>query len=434
MTQEVQTTKQDLKQLIQQEYVKCANDVAYFIKRYCHIVHQIRGRLPFIMYDFQENVLASFKKHNRVIILKNRQMGISTLIAAYALWIMTFNENKYILVIATKQDVAKKIIDKVRFMWQNLPSWMRLKCKEDNRLSQIYTNGSQIYAGTTADSGRADAAALLVIDECAHIPIMDSIWSGLQPTISTGGDIIILSTPNGIGNFFHQTFTNAEIEKNNFYPITLHWTMHPERNQAWRDEQDIELGPRLAAQECDADWLTSGDTVIPGEILEYYNNTFVQEPGVKTEYDNNMWICEQPVFTKNYILSADVARGDGEDYSAFHIFDIANVTQVAEYQDKISTGDFGNLLVEYAVKYNDALIVIENNPIGWAVIQRVLDRKYHNLFYSDQKVKVVDTSRPDRITNKLHTLAKKSVPGFNTNSSTRPAILSKMQEYFLDRI
>lgn len=427
-------TQKTLKEIIADEYQKCSKDPIHFIKKYCKIVHPERGLIPFILYDFQENILAAFLRNGRNVILKNRQMGLSTLCGAYALWLMTFHYDKYVLVVATKQDVAKNIIKKVRIMWQNLPSWMRLKCTEDNKLAQAYENGSMIYAGTSAsDSGRSDAAALLIIDEGAFITGMDELWGALQPTVSTGGDIIVLSTPNGVGNWFHQTFINAEEGKNNFFPITLHWTLHPERDQAWRDMQDMELGVRLAKQECDGSFLSSGDNVIPPEIIEYYNQTFISDPLQKSGVDNNVWIWEFPDYHKSYLLTGDVGRGDAEDYSAFHIFDLETLNQVAEYQGKIQTGDFGNLCVEYGTKYNDALIVIENNGIGWAVIQRILDREYRNLFYTEQKLNVIDESKMYKINNRLHRLEQKSVPGFMTNMTTRPAIISKMVEYFTDK-
>jgi len=427
-------TQKPLKEIIAEEYLKCAQDPMHFIKKYCKIVHQDRGLIPFMLYDFQDAVLAAFLKNGRNIILKNRQMGLSTLCGAYALWLMTFHENKYVLVIATKQDVAKNIIKKVRVMWQNLPVWMKLKCIEDNKLAQAYANGSMIFAGTSAsDSGRSEAAALLIVDEAAFIQGMDELWGSLQPITSTGGDIIVLSTPNGVGNWFHQTFVNAEEGKNSFYPITLHWTLHPERDQAWRDAQDIELGVRLAKQECDGSFLASGDNVVPPEIIEYYSQTFITEPVQRGGVDNNVWIWEHPNYNNSYLLTGDVGRGDAEDFSAFHIFDLETLTQVAEYQGKIQTGDFGNLCVEYGTKYNDALVVIENNGIGWAVIQKILDRGYHNLFYTEQKINVVDESKMHRINNRLNRLEKKSVPGFMTNMTTRPVIISKMVEYFTDR-
>ena len=238
---------------------------------------------------------------------------------------------------------------------------------EDNKLSLRLNNGSQIKAtSSSGDSGRSEALSLLIIDEAAFISNVEEIWISAQQTLATGGGAIILSTPNGTGNFFHKTWVGAEEGRNRFNTIKLHWSVHPDRNQLWRDKQDELLGPKGAAQECDCDFISSGHTVIEGALLQWYNQTTIQEPMEKRGVDGNLWIWEQPDYTRDYIIVADVARGDGADYSAFHVIDVESVTQVAEYKGQIHTKDYGNLLVNIATEYNDALLVIENANVGWA--------------------------------------------------------------------
>ena len=156
----------NLKEIIKEEYKKCLLDPIYFIRKYCLIQHPTRGKIPFNLYSFQEELINHFTQNSRNIILKNRQMGISTLSAAYALWLMLFHKDKFVIVIATKQDVAKNIITKVKVMHGNLPSWLKIKCTEDNKLGQTYINGSWIKAITTSseDSGRSEGVSLLIID------------------------------------------------------------------------------------------------------------------------------------------------------------------------------------------------------------------------------------------------------------------------------
>ena len=137
---------QDLRKIIQSEYVKCAADPVYFLKKYCLIQHPIRGKIPFHLYPFQEKTVEDFVQSRFNIILKARQLGISTLTAGYSLWMMTFQSDKNILVIATKQDTAKNLVTKVRVMHANLPKWLKQMCVEDNKLSLRYANGSQIKA------------------------------------------------------------------------------------------------------------------------------------------------------------------------------------------------------------------------------------------------------------------------------------------------
>jgi hypothetical protein len=175
----------------------------------------------------------------------------------------------------------------------------------------------------------------------------------------------------------------AESRENDFLPIKLPWYVHPERNEEWRKRQDDLLGdPRLAAQECDCDFSTSGDTVFYGEYLEFYQQTYIREPMERRGADQNLWIWEPVDYSRSYMVVADVARGDGKDHSAFHIIDIENNVQVGEYRGQLGTKEFGHLLVGIASEYNDALLVIENASIGWSTIQTVIDRGYANLYYS----------------------------------------------------
>ena len=421
--------KKQLKEAIKREYAKCATDPTYFLGKYGIIQHPVKGKVNFNLYDFQEKSLKSFMKHDYNIVLKARQLGLSTLTAGYALWMMTFQQDKNILVIATKQETAKNLVTKVRVMHANLPGWLKQPCVEDNKLSLRYKNGSQIKAvASSEESGRSEALSLLIIDEAAFIDKIDTIWGAAQQTLATGGRALVISTPNGVGNFFHKTWVDAENGVNDFNFIKLHWSVHPEREQEWRDEQDKLLGPSLAAQECDCDFITSGRGVVDGLLLEKMKESSVREPIEKRGIDSNYWIWQPPNYTKNYVVSADVSRGDGTDYSAFHIIDVETLEQVAEYKGKISTQDFGNMLVNVASEYNNALLVVENNNIGWAAIQQVIDREYPNLFYTSKDLQYVDVQH--QITNKYRVQERNMVPGFSTTQKTRPLIVAKLEEMF----
>jgi len=420
---------EQIKEVIKAEYIKCAQDPAYFMKKFCMIQHPIRGKIPFELYDFQEKTVREFKDNRFNIILKSRQLGISTLSAGYSLWLMTFFQDKNILVIATKQEVAKNLVTKVRVMHANLPSWLKQRCVEDNKLNLRYMNGSQIKAVSSGpEAARSEALSLLILDEAAFIDKIDEIWTASQQTLTTGGSCIALSTPNGVGNWFHRTWVEAEEATGLFNPIKLHWTVHPDRNQEWRDEQDNLLGPSSAAQECDCDFLTSGTGVIDPIILEKMRKDLCKDPLEKRGIDSNMWVWEPPNYSKDYLVCADVGRGDSADYSAFHVIELETLTQVAEYKGRINTKDFGNMLVSVATEYNDALLIIENNNIGWATIQQVIDRDYPNLFYTSKDLQYVDVQH--QVTNKHYSEEKRMIAGFSTTSKTRPLIISKLEEFF----
>jgi len=327
----------NLRQVIQQEYVKCAQDPVHFMKKYCFIQHPQQGRILFHLYPFQEKVLQLWKENPYSVILKSRQLGISTLSAGYSLWLMLFHKDKNVLCIATKQETAKNMVTKVRFMFDNLPSWLKIDTVENNRLSLRLSNGSQIKAvAASSDAGRSEAVSLLLIDEAAFIENIDHIWASAQQTLATGGGAIVLSTPYGTGNWFHRTWVSAESAENDFLPIKLPWYVHPDRDQAWRDRQNELLGdPRMAAQECDCDFASSGDVVFYGEYIEFYEQTYIKDPLEKRGADQNLWIWQPADYSRNYLVVADVARGDGKDYSAFHVIDIETNTQVAEYRGQI---------------------------------------------------------------------------------------------------
>lgn len=428
----MQDNQLTLKDVIRQEYVKCAADPVYFMRKYCKIQHPTKGKLRFELFPYQEKTLIQFTNNRYSLVLKSRQTGISTLTAGYSLWKMIFNQDYNVLVIAIKQEVAKNLVTKVRVMYDGLPSWLKVATQEDNKLSLRLVNGSQVKAiPSSPDAGRSEALSLLIIDEAAFVPDINEIWASATPALSTGGACIALSTPNGVGNWFHKQWVGAEEGTNEFCPIHLHWRVHPERDQRWRDEQTKVLGEKLAAQECDCDFISSGDTVIAPEILMWYKETFIKDPIEKGGWDGNYWKWEYPDYNKSYMVVADVARGDASDYSAFHVMDVVNNVQVAEYRGKIDTKEFGNFLVSVATDYNNALLVVENANIGWAALQQCIDRGYNNIYYQTSDYKYVDVEK--QYSNKYGAEDKRQVAGFTTSSKTRPLMISKLDEYFKEK-
>ncbi len=420
----------DLKKVIRSEYIKCAKDPTHFMRKYCYIQHPQRGRIQFNLFPFQDKVLTLWRDNPYSIVLKSRQLGMSTLSAGYSLWLMTFHKDKNILCIATKQETAKNMVTKVKFMYENLPSWLKIDASENNKLNLRLANGSQIKAtSASSDAGRSEAVSLLLIDEAAFIDNIGEIWASAQQTLATGGGCIALSTPYGTGNWFHQTWTRAEAAENDFLPIKLPWFVHPERDEAWRTKQDELLGdPRMAAQECDCDFSTSGDIVFYAEYMEYYEKSFIKDPLERRGIDQNLWVWETPDYTRSYIVVADVSRGDGKDYSAFHVIDTESNVQVAEYKGQINTKDYGHLLVGIASEYNEAMLVIENANVGWATIQVAIDRNYQNLYYSPKSDQPNVNSYFDKYQDH-----SRMVPGFTMSSRTRPMVIGKFQEYISDR-
>jgi hypothetical protein len=251
-------------------------DPEYFIRNYVYIVHQDKGLIKFDMYDYQERALKDLFKYDYTIMLKARQMGMTTLLSAYALWLMVFQENKEVLALSYKQNKARNIIKKIKRMHNNLPSWMQETMPINNQLEVELGNGSKASAeSTTSDAGRSESASFVIIDEAAFIDGAKEVWSAVKLTLDIGdGNCAVLSTPTGVGTWFHETWQKATegegikktsdtpeiwegIGRNDFHPIKLHWSIHPDRDQEWRDEQARTMGEKKAAREC-----FSGDTRI----------------------------------------------------------------------------------------------------------------------------------------------------------------------------
>jgi len=425
----------NIKQIIRDEYVLCSRDPAHFMKKYCYIQHPTRGRIQFNLYPFQEKVLRLWRDNPYDIILKSRQLGISTLVAGYSLWLMLFQKDKNVLCIATKQETAKNMVTKVKFMFENLPSWLKIPAEENNKLTLRLSNGSQVKAVSAAgDAGRSEAVSLLIIDEAAFIDGVEEIWASAQQTLATGGGAIVLSTPYGTGNWFHKTWVKAEsgiIEEGvpSFLPIKLPWYVHPERDEKWRKAQDGLLGdPRLAAQECDCDFNTSGDTVFYSEQIDFISTTTIKDPLERRGVDRNLWIWETPDYTRSYMVVADVARGDGKDFSACHVIDIESNTQVAEYQGHLPPREFGYFLCGLATEYNNAMLVVENANIGWSTIEAIQEREYRNLYYSTKSDALTAENYLDRADD-----PSKMVPGFTMSLKSRPLVVNKFREYVGDK-
>lgn len=430
------------------EVIKCGRDPAYFIRNYVKIQHPVRGLLPFDLYEYQAELLESYEEHRFNVILKARQLGISEVTAAYATWLMLFRRDKNILVMATKKDTSKNIIRKVATAIRNLPPWLMLaRVVTDNVFSIELSTGSRIKAVSSAkDAGRSEAVSLLIIDEAAHIDNMEEIWTGIRPTITTGGKVVVLSTPKGTGNMFHKTFVQAEANENDFFPTTLMWHLHPERvvnkegipdleddamrpgfkTSSWFREETKGMDPREIAQELECNFNASGDNFIHSDYLDAIKNSTIDVPTSFDHIDRKIHIWAPPTRGTDYFISADVARGDASDYSACHVFRVSDMSQVAEYKGKIPTDKYAQLLVNLGIKYNGAMLAVENNNVGFACLEHIKLLEYENLYFSPKSQ--FDEGQSFNMALPMPDSAK-YVPGYTTSPRTRPLILAKLEEY-----
>ena len=400
-----------------EEIVRCGKDPEYFVNTYVKITHPNKGLIKFKTYDFQDDCLREFNKHRFNIVLKSRQLGLSTITAAFSLWRAIFYRQKNILVIATKLATAQNFIRKIKVMLENLPEWIVIPEITSHTKTQIeFSNGSMIKAvPTSEDAGRSEALSLLIVDEAAFIRDFDELWKGLYPTLSTGGSAIILSTPAGVGNQFHKLWIDAESGVSQFNPIKLPWNVHPDHDQKWFDNESRNMTRKEISQELLCDFASSGDTFINAEDYERIRMG-CRNPVERWGYESGIWVWKYAIPGHKYAISADVSRGDANDFSTIQVFDINECEQVCEFRGKIPPDQLGIVINEIGLKYSKALVCPENNTYGFATITKLKELGYPNLYINDIRFKYAVDIPVGKI-------------GFNTSGQSKPAILTKLEEY-----
>lgn len=395
----------------------------FFFLNFIYVIHPIRGKVQFIPYGYQKAVLYEFLTKRFNIILKFRQAGITELMCAYILWLAQYHVNKNILVISIKETVAKRLLRRVKYMYKNLPPYLKVPIINGNpgaygtAQEMEFSTGSIIQSiPTTEEAGRSEPASLLVIDEAAMVRWADKIWASAFPTLSTGGSAIINSTPLGVNNFYHSLWVDAHAGGNDFNPIRLKWQMHPERDMAWYELQRRMLGPRKTAQEIDGDFLQSGNTVFEMSDIRALEEEALQHKTLQSRYDGKLNIFKLPKEHAHYYIGADVASGRSRDYSAFSVMD-RNGVEYAAFKGRIGLTSFADLLMEIGKLYNKAMLAPEGNDIGAAVVARIQQSGYSNLYYSKSLVK-----------RKGKPAEEKDIPGWYTTLKNRSLIINELEE------
>ena len=367
----------------------------------------MRGLVPFKLYPFQCRILKEFQDHRLTILRKFRQAGCTTLLGAYALWFSIFHENKKVAVLSKGDEEAKELVSRMKLMYDELPLWLKPKTLKNNDHTMEFENGSKIQSKASGkQSGRSLSASLLILDEAAFIEFIDTIWAAVGPTTSTGGRVVALSTVNGIGNWFHKMYTQAIEGSNGFHAIDIKWQDHPEYKRhegyEWLYAQMEACNPPIYVdkweettrkkhnlkewlQEYEASFLGTGETYIDGEILRSLKENANKDYWVK--YNNRMRVWKDPEPNHEYVLAADPSIGRDRDYSAFHIIDIYNGEQVAEfYSNRTPINEFAKIIVDEGRLYNAAFVCPERNGIGNNLIYFLQEEyEYENLTQDEKR-------------------------------------------------
>ena len=410
-----------------QEWLKCANDPIYFAEKYIQIVHVDHGLIPIQLYDYQKEIINKLTNNRRVTVVTSRQAGKTTTAAAIILHYILFNEHKTVALLANKGDAAREILDRVKLSYESLPDWLQQGVVEWNKGSIELENGCKVIAAATSSSAiRGKSISLLYIDEAAFVDNWDEFFASVFPTISSGETtkILFTSTPNGL-NHFYKTCMGAKEGTNGYQYVEVPWQMVPGRDEKWRQETlaAMDFDYEKFAQEFECAWLGSSGTLISGACLK----TLVPKKPINSKAGFTQYFG--PMEDHKYIITADVSRGKGLDYSAFQVIDVTKMpyVQTAVYRSNIITpADYAVEIHRIGKLYNDATILVEINDIGGQVADTLyFDYESESLIYTENA-----GARGKRISGGFNKSADRGIRTTKTVKSVGCSILKLLVEQY----
>ncbi len=368
-----------------EEYMRCSKDPQYFAAKYIKVISLDEGLVEFNLYPYQIDMFRHFNDNRFSIVLACRQSGKSISACAYLLWYTLFTPEKTVAVLANKGATAREMLSRITLMLENIPFFLQAGAKALNKGNIEFSNNSRIIAtATTGSSIRGLSVNLLYLDEFAFVERATEFYTSTYPVVSAGKDtkVIITSTANGIGNQFHKIWEGAVQKTNEYSSFRVDWWDVPGRDEKWKEETISNTSQLQFDQEFGNTFFGTGNTLINAETLlklRAKRHTKVLEGG-------DLLIYEEPLTGHEYIMTVDVARGRGQDYSTFNLIDISvrPFKQVAVYRNNtISPLLFPNIIYKYGKLYNDAYVIVESNDQGSLVTNGLYqDLEYENMHVS----------------------------------------------------
>ena len=390
------------------EFRRCAKDPHYFFENYIYIKHPSKGRTLIQLREAQSETLRAFLDEDRVIILKARQIGFSTLCAGYALWRAFFHPDENVIKLSRTERDAVDLLSKSWYMYRNLPEWMRARGprpRGNHQQKIVLDNNSQIESlPSRTNPARGRTVTLVIIDEWAFLENPEEAWASIEPVADLGGRIIGLSTANGAGNFFHQFWVNATTGASGFKPIFYPWSAVPERGEDWYRLKEDEMLPWQLHQEyprsAEEAFIKSGNPYFDMDMvlsLEKERKARPQTVGYLHELTSvrdfefrhgsrgpvSVWDYPRPDHA--YVVGADVAEGlEYGDYSSAFVLDLSDGSVVAEWHGHIEADLFGRELAKLGWWYNGALVGVESNNHGLTTLVALRNESYQRIYYRTQ--------------------------------------------------
>jgi hypothetical protein len=363
------------------EYKKCMENPTHFIENYIKIISLDDGLVPFKLRGYQDDLITHFDESRFSIVLACRQSGKSITTCAYLVWYLLFQPEQTIAILANKGSTAREMLARITTMLEHVPFFLQPGTKVLNKGSIEFENDSRIIASATgANSIRGLSVNLLYLDEFAFVDNAEQFYKSKYPVVTSGGKskVIITSTANGIGNMYHKLYEGALAEKNEYQPYTINWFDVPGRDEKWKAQTIANTSELQFEQEFGNSFLGTGNTLISANCLLGLQG----QDALWTK--ENVHLYQQPIKEHIYVMTVDVARGRGQDYSTFSVIDVSEkpFKQVGIYRDNmISPLLFPDIIERYAKLYNEALVVVENNDQGQIVVNSLYyDLEYANVF------------------------------------------------------
>ena len=462
------------------EYAKCIKDTPYALKTYLQTYDNTQSQyVPLELFSDQKTLISDYDTYEENIALKYRQAGVSTVTAAWASKkVVTASKKKpeKVLIIANKLDTSQEFANKVRSFIDQWPTWFGISYSNEKNSQRHFklSNGCEVKAvATSKDALRGYTPTILIFDEAAFIDADDDFWSACMASLSTGGKVIVISTPNGFDPIYYTIYDQALRGMNDFKITEMYWYRDPryakdlqlikckdiihymlnredyddskiiirygDIDPRERDYEDIKLklsngykvyspwfegmakklkfDRRKISQELECNFLGSGDNVIPSSTIETMKQNYIQEPKNKF-IGGSLWQWKEPVQGHKYIMGIDVSRGDSEDYTTFTIIDFDTREQVLEYLGKVPPDVVAEIAFKWATMYSAFVVIDITGGMGVSTSRKLQELGYKNLY-----VEGINTA--DKW--KYNVKAMEKIPGLNFNNK-RVQIVASFEE------
>jgi len=467
------------KEQLLMEYVKCMRDTPYALRTYLQTYdNTVSKYVPLELFPDQVSLLNDYENFNENIALKYRQAGVSTVTAAWTSKKLVFAKKEKpekILIIANKLDTSLEMANKIKMFVGQWPSWTNAGFSPEKNSQKHYklTNGCEVKAvATSKDALRGFTPTILIFDEAAFIEADSDFWSACMASLSTGGKVIVVSTPNGYDPIYYEIYDQALRNMNDFKITEMFWFRDPRYTKdlylvktdniihyllnkeeytqdqilSWepipfedRNYEDLKkimddgykpcsiwfegmvkklkYDKRKVSQELECNFLGSGDNVFDSLLMEKVRENMVKEPSNKM-MGNALWIWKEPVVGHKYVMGIDVSRGDSEDFSSFQIIDFDSREQVAEYVGKLPPDTMAEISYKWANMYSCFVVIDITGGMGVSTARKLQEMGYKNLYIDG-----VDSANKWKYDPK----ALEKIPGINFNNK-RVQIIASFEE------